>query len=38
LWRRHDFIERLLFAGTGLDQARAVFADLTMPGVALRRG
>jgi hypothetical protein len=27
LWTRDDFIERMLFAGTSLDQACAVFAD-----------
>jgi hypothetical protein len=27
LWTRDDRIERMLFAGTSLDWARAVFAD-----------
>jgi hypothetical protein len=27
LWTRDDQIERMLFAGTSLDRARAVFAD-----------
>jgi hypothetical protein len=27
LWTRDDRIERMLFAGTSLDEARAVFAD-----------
>jgi hypothetical protein len=27
LWTRDDRVERMLFAGTSLDEARAVFAD-----------
>jgi hypothetical protein len=27
LWKRDDRIERMLFAGTNLERARAVFAD-----------
>lgn len=27
LWTRDDFIERMLFAGTSLERARAIFAE-----------